>query len=241
MAQLDPTNTKLLCHFNGTNGATTYTSDDAYARTATFAASAQLSTAQKVFGTASLMLDEVNNDYLTFPASADFNLGTGAFTYGGRLYTGNLSSYTDSEWYFLLGHNDTDAGGAWLYHFPGETVLFGFSNSGSSFEYWTALSDNTWYAWEWNRDSNGYFYLFINGTLALFDDGQPTVTVNITATNPFRLGASTWGRIWGTFHIDELYIIKGQALHTSNYTPETEEYTIPTGGYMTTNKGYWGA
>lgn len=72
-------NVKLLCGFDGVDGATSYTEESAAARTATFVANAQLDTAFQKFGTASLLLDGTG-DGLTFPASADFRLGSAPFT-----------------------------------------------------------------------------------------------------------------------------------------------------------------
>lgn len=64
----------LLCGFNGVDGATS-TTDEAKAKAITFVGNAQLDTAQKKFGTASLLLDGTG-DYLTLADSLDWRLGS---------------------------------------------------------------------------------------------------------------------------------------------------------------------
>lgn len=229
--ELDRDMTKLLCHFDGTNGQTTYTSDDANARTATFFNSAQLSTAQKVFGTASLLLASATRDYITL--SGGLTLETSDFTHGGRLYTGDLSS-AGEEFYFLLGSDNIyDNGeGFTIYHYTASHGLNGVrfqllfnTNNGISAPT-SILSDNTWYSWEWDR-KDGVFYFFLNGTLLYIDSSH--TSSSILEINPIQVGRANWGFEWGTFYLDELYTIKGQALHTSDYTPETEAYTLSGG------------
>ena len=61
----------------GKIGRTQSTGEDYHA--VTFNADAQLDTAQKKFGTASLLLDGTG-DYLSIPTSTEFGFGTGAFT-----------------------------------------------------------------------------------------------------------------------------------------------------------------
>jgi hypothetical protein len=69
--------TKLLVHFDGTDGARTHTAETG--QTVTFASgTAQLDTAQKKFGTASLFLDG-DSDYVMVPDSDDFDLGASNF------------------------------------------------------------------------------------------------------------------------------------------------------------------
>jgi len=69
----------LLLHGDGANGSTTFTDHSATAKTATAYGNAQISTAQSKYGGASIKLDGAG-DYLTFPDSADFALGSADFT-----------------------------------------------------------------------------------------------------------------------------------------------------------------
>ena len=65
-------NLKLLLHFDGSDGATTTTDSSNNERTITLAGDAQLDTAQKKFGTASLLLDG-NGDLASAADDGDFD------------------------------------------------------------------------------------------------------------------------------------------------------------------------
>ena len=73
-------NTLVLYHFDGSDTSTTFTDSSSHSRTLTAVGNAQLDTAQKKFGTASLLLDGTG-DACTLAASADWVFGTGDFTY----------------------------------------------------------------------------------------------------------------------------------------------------------------
>lgn len=64
---------KLLLHLNGTDGATATTDTSNSAHTINFAGTAQLDTAQKKFGTASLLLDGDSDD-INIADSVDWDL-----------------------------------------------------------------------------------------------------------------------------------------------------------------------
>ncbi|MBL7070810.1 MAG: S8 family serine peptidase [Candidatus Omnitrophica bacterium] len=68
-------NTKLLLHSNGTDGSTTFTDSSDSDHTLTANGSAQIDTAEKKFGTASLLLNGTS-DYLTAPDSPDWDIFT---------------------------------------------------------------------------------------------------------------------------------------------------------------------
>ncbi len=67
----------LLLHFDGTDGSTAMVDESGH--TVTAVGNAQLDTAQKQSGTASLLLD-ASGDYLTIPDSDDFSFGANDFT-----------------------------------------------------------------------------------------------------------------------------------------------------------------
>jgi hypothetical protein len=75
----DNTATKLLLNFNGTDGATTTTDASPSAHTVSFEGNAQLDTAAKQFGTASLLLDGTN-DAVNIAADNDFDFSDDNYT-----------------------------------------------------------------------------------------------------------------------------------------------------------------
>ena len=75
----DNTATKLLLNFNGADGATTTTDASPSAHTVSFEGNAQLDTAAKQFGTASLLLDGTN-DAVNLAADNDFDFSDDNYT-----------------------------------------------------------------------------------------------------------------------------------------------------------------
>lgn len=71
--------TKVMLHCNGTDGSTTIEDSSSAPKTFTARGGAALDTAQKRFGTASLLLDGVD-DYIDTPDHDDFALGSDPLT-----------------------------------------------------------------------------------------------------------------------------------------------------------------
>ena len=96
-------NTKLLMHFDGVDGSTTFTDSSSGSHSISGVGGAQLDTAQKKFGTASLLLDG-NSDGLSIPASSDWVYGTGDFTIEWWVRFNDLGSANIS--FYLNGTHD---------------------------------------------------------------------------------------------------------------------------------------
>ncbi len=79
----------LLVDADGDDGATAYTERSDNAAVATFVGSGQLDTAQFKFGTASILLDG-NSDYVTFPDTTAFTLGSEDFVIEGWVRLNSL-------------------------------------------------------------------------------------------------------------------------------------------------------
>lgn len=72
-------NTILLAYMDGADGAIAYTSDDYWGRVFSFFGNAQLDTAEYKYGISSVLFDGLN-DYITLPASTDWQFGSNDFT-----------------------------------------------------------------------------------------------------------------------------------------------------------------
>jgi hypothetical protein len=210
-------NTVLLTNY--TNGGIT---DAAAKGVLETAGGAGISTAQSKFGGSSIYLDGTG-DYLTFPSSQGFAMGTGDFTFEG--------------WVYATGSDAADATGI----FQQGTSLFPTSLTNSlavairpvsatirwhtyaknTFQDSTAtVSLNTWY----------HFAFVRNGTTTtLYIDGSSVITVtsdNTDYTGTF-LGV---GSIYGTVntnwegYINDLRITKGYARYTANFTAPTAAF-----------------
>src|SRR3990167_8969973 len=106
--------TKLLLHGDGSDASTTIT--DEIGKTVTAVGNAQLDTAQKKFGTASILLDGTG-DYATVPDSDDWNFGAGDFTID---FWVRFNGVAESE---AFCGQDQDATNHWYFAWDGTTTL----------------------------------------------------------------------------------------------------------------------
>lgn len=211
-------NTKLLLHFNGTNGATTTTDDDGGARTAksiTVVGNAQVSTAQAKFGSASCLMDGTGDGL--FIDSSEF-LFSGAYTY---------------EWWVYKSATPTDLkalGGQGAQFSNNQAFLF-MNTSNQIIVYLggtlritstATIANNTWTHVALTKDSSGVHRLFIGGTL------QATTFTDATAvggSSGFHFGrepsAST--RSWNGY-LDE-FRVSNTARYTATFTPSASAFT----------------
>lgn len=217
---------KLLCHYNGVDGQQTYTSDDLNARVASFFDGAELDSALKKFGTTSLRLEGAG-DYITFPASNDFNFGSGDLTMETFF---RISQLPEPGELFCFFDHWQDATRFWTFGLVRDDfttncrLSFLVYNSGiviyitSSF---AAYNINQWYHAAVVRSGNNY-YLFLDGTLVASLSNSNT---HPDITGPLYIGYY----VTATYYIgwlDEQRILKGYARWTSDFTPPTQEYTI---------------
>jgi hypothetical protein len=166
------------------------------------------------------------DDYLSIPDSDDWNFGSGDFTV---------------EFWIRRGATDIrhtpiyqcDSGGTAASTSFGATIfadnimhfrICSGSNLYDAVSTGTILSD-IWYHIAGVRDGNT-LRLFINGT----QDGSVDVT-GVTANNstyPLVIGKT--GQYDGSQQfrgfMDEIRIVKGEALYTTNFTPPSEPFTI---------------
>lgn len=220
-AEATPANTVLLIHADGTDTSQTFTDDSDSAHTVTANGNAQVDTAQKKFGTGSLLCDGTG-DYLSIADSTDF-------AFGGNNYTQEFwvrISAGQADYDSLLGQwGGSNPNRATLIYFMAtEKIHWGYN--GAELDHLisdSALSTNTWYHVAVERNSSTSTKLFIDGT------AQTTVyttdyTVN-DATQDMQLcsqnGASNEFAGW----MEEILIVNAAIYGGSNFTPPTTAYT----------------
>jgi hypothetical protein len=113
-------NVALLLPFDGADGATAATDYSPTPKTVTFAGNAQLDTANKKWGNASLLLDGTG-DYLSIPDHADWDLGTGDYTVEAWVY---LADTTGSGVVVQIGTYTGATSGAVWYIENGKLTVF---------------------------------------------------------------------------------------------------------------------
>lgn len=218
MAGLDA-NTLLLAHFNGDDGSTAdYTAETG--QTISLEGTAQLDTAQKVFGTASFLLDG-NSDYGTVPNSTNWNFGTYA-TIDCRI---RLASLPSSGGSVTICSRGSDTSNLWSFRVSNVSGSYylRFNQSGTIIDTLQsyAFSTNTWYHVAWVKNGNDHL-LFVNGNqIGSTVTDADAITEFTTVLNIGKYqDASRWFPGW----IEE-FRVSNIARWTSNFTPPTEAYS----------------
>ena len=172
---------------------------------------AKLSTTQKKFGSASLLLDGTG-DYISMGANDDFGFGTGDFTLECFIRPNTVSGVqTVFDFRAGLSSDITPTlesnGTALTLNVAGVTRITGGT-----------LSANTWHHITVSR---------FMGTTKLYLDGTKVGSSYIDANNygaskPLRIGATFGGLTGVNGYIDEVHITKGLARYTSD-----SGFTVP--------------
>ena len=155
---------------------------------------------------------------------ADFNMGSGAFTFDWQAKFNDTSTDTDFTRGFFNADDGAGSGYRCTYHWSSNTIrVYSDDNTQFSSSSWTP-TPGTFYHIEIARDSN---------TLYFFVDGVATGTADVTGKtfntngNDLNVGpgkgqSGSEGRMYGV--LDEFRVSKGIARHTSGFTPPVAEY-----------------
>ena len=208
-------NTELLLHIDGSNNSTSFVDSSKNGFTVTAVGNAKISTDQSKFGGSSAVFDGTG-DYLTLGGEAAFAFGTGDFTIEMWVYFNTISG--DGFLYDSRGPN-----GLYPSIYRNGSVIRYFTNSANRIASGTVAA-NQWYHVAVVR-SGGTTALFLNGSQqGTYAD---TNTYLNDALRPI-IGAVGQSGFVGVSslngYIDELRIVKGRALYTSNFTPERKPY-----------------
>lgn len=212
----------LAVTFDGADAATSAQDFGPSNRTLTFLGNAQLDTAQKKFGTASLLLDGTG-DAVSVPDSDDWAFGTGEFTVHGWV---RFASLTGNQ--SLVSHYDANGNQrGWIFRYDGGNDQFRFISTSDGSTFNTAvvssvlgLATGTWYHFAVDRDAGGNVRLYLDGTQVANTAMGSTI---FNASTDLLVGAlrtspsSALGEE-ANAHVDEVEIIKGHALWGGAFT-----------------------
>lgn len=215
--------TSLLLHFDGSNGSTTFIDSSPNAATVTAHGDAAISTAESKFGGASVHFDGYG-DYLTVPHSTDFEFGTGDFTI--EFWFWAASDAPGEAVTVSFGGGYPDGMEAYVKNVSGMARLEFACNDGDGWS-GASMSGNEAALEAWNHAAivrhNGVVTGYLNGVTA------GTTSDFDGALDSDAGDATVGGRTWGAYfsgYIDELRIVKGVALYTSNFTPPTAPLAV---------------
>jgi hypothetical protein len=187
---------------------------------------------QRFIGENSLYVTTGNT--VAFVNDDSFNFGKGDFSIA---WSENLTAATASGASLIVSNGNTASGysGIMFGYNSGANRYLYMSSNGSNWDIANALSLgtiasclNTWVDWELSRHGNT-FYVFKNGVLIL--------TFTSTLAIYYNKDWYTWYGIYlnvawlGIAYVCEFIVTKGNCLHTMEFTPNTEAYTIQLGNF----------
>lgn len=226
----------LLLHCDGPNTSTSF--PDISGHTATANGNAQISTANSKFGNSSALFDGVG-DWIQFPDSVDWTIGTGDFTFELFVKSAGNGAYDQ-----IAGQRD--AAGTDLAPFTlcrnnlANTVLLGYRASGGgtvSIASTTAVFDNLWHHLAIVRNGTSY-KLYIDGVA----DNSLTLPSGYSfydSADVFSIGrAGAYNGQYFAGNIDEVRFTKGVARYTANFTPPTAPFPNGFDQYWSATKLY---
>ena len=216
---------RLMLHLNGADASTTIT-DEMARHTVTCNGSAQLDTAQKKWGTASLLLDGTG-DYLSIPNSEDWN----------------IAAVADEDWTidFWVKHADhagtekyivqyEDATNYWeIEHADGSGMLFQLVSGGAVIIATTAageITDTNWHHIALCRVADEYG-LYLDGAQIGYTQDASLDTL----TGSLYVGANGAPASYFDGWIDELRIDKHNHFGAAPNVGKTDTITEPTAEY----------
>jgi hypothetical protein len=218
-------NVSLLLNGDGTNGSQAFVDSSLDPKTITAYGNAQISTAQKKYGTGSMYFDG-NGDYLSLPSN---------------LLAFGSADYTIECWCNITAHQ----GNAGILNTVGSgitstnCVVLEFNGAANTLGFWVPaasaaayvisgsvnVSDGAWHHIAVCR-SGSSTKMFVDGVQdGSTYTGSYTITETTAATyigsGAFNLSARTI-----TGYIDDIRITKGIARYTANFTPPTQLLTL---------------
>ena len=205
--------TKLLLHCDGADAGTTFTDSSDSAHTVTANGNAQIDTAQFKFGTASGLFDGTG-DYLSVPDHADWDFGTGDFTIDFWVRFNVVGDAVFIDRNTTADFTVSYVSGSLTFQIGGGAVLA---------PAWTPAA-NTWYHIAAVRNGTNCF-LFVNGTQL---GATGTNSTNINSATAINIGRISSGTLNLNGWLDEIRIVKGSAVFTSNFSVPDSPYELET-------------
>jgi hypothetical protein len=191
----------------------------------------QLSTTQKKYGTTSLYFDGTG-DYITLPASAGLDFGTGNLTIELWFYWAGASWSTNNDLIGSLGYYTVGKNGNWMFNVRNSTAIaFAIYNgqsdtSGSAWDYTVpTISVQAWHHVALVR-SNGLFSVYLDGVKSV------TTVANASAMSDggasgIKIGGLTYpSNTYWNGYIADFRFTKGIARYTTHFVPPSAALPI---------------
>lgn len=214
------TNVASLLRFEGADGSTSIVDQRGKAWTSSGAASARISTTGQSFGTGCLLL---TNGTISSPDSVDWHFGAGDFTIQAWVTPANTSQIGA-----IVAQWDGSSGRSFVVYQVSGALQFSYSTDGSN----STNAFSTAVAWSTSTPQHiaiscvaGVVRGFFNGVQV---GANHTLLAGLAnSVRPITVGNEGSGTNQFNGRIDELEIIKGVGLYSSNFTPPTAASVDP--------------
>jgi hypothetical protein len=212
-AGVDSTDVKLLIHGNVGSGQS-FADSSLSNHTVTASGNVTHSTTESKFSGGSIYFDGAG-DNLTIPASGDWDVGTGDWTFECWAYTVT----TSGAGYFFDTRSASYTGNFSLYR-SGTSLVY-YAQSTSMIIVSTAFALNTWHHIAVVR-SGSTVTLYVDGTSI----GSATDANDYQGLAPFTIGARYTSENYWYGYQDEFRFTKGISLWTQDFTPPARRDTL---------------
>jgi len=218
------TNTKLLL-----NMADGQAIDSAAQNNLTLYGTAKTSTAQKKFGTASLLLDG-NSDYVSFAdtdAKSMFNFGASKWTIEGWFYQENDAGSSSNSHSIISRWDNQNSDKGFIFRITdssGQKLQWLHTTDGSTNVVYTdsrTISNDTWYHFALVKNDN--LTLYLNGTGAVLNSSTFTIASTTIPTWIGSVHESGSPSQYFDGYIDDLRV-SHMARYTSDFTAPTAAF-----------------
>jgi len=240
--------TLLLLHGDGSDASTTITDSSSNAYACTAVGNAQIDTAQKKYGTGSILFDATGDYVQIADAAWDSVFGTNPWTF--ELWA-RFAAVTGSNQTFIskggYGAVTGDVEGySWKYNAGAQPSEVSFTHLDATPTLDVNPTSNTktfvvdtWYHFSLVRESDGQYYFYVDGVSqgTLSGDNPDTAAIDSTSASDLRIGAS-WDAsssvgLFFNGHIDELRI-SDSVRYPSGTTFTPNQSATATGNFIST-------
>ena len=221
-------NTVLLVHSDTTDTSTTFTDSSGNGHTLTAQGNAQHTTDAMKWGKTSIQTAAAG-DYISIPDSANWNMGSGAFT----IDFWNYHTTAATPEFFSQQQSSPNLEDAVYSYDGGTSATFRIRSADSAlavanFSH-AAFSANIWYHIAFIRGWGGS----ANNLACCINGVQQGATFDITGvswpelTGTFNIGSYYYDGAWvsGEKELDEFRVVKGEAMWTNQFIPPAGPYS----------------
>jgi len=222
--------TRLLLNFTGTNNSTVFTDSSSSNHTVTPYGNAKISTTQSKPSGGSSGYFDGTGDYLDIPYNTVFNLSSGPWTLEAWFYATSLPSDMTVSSVGIISKDRNGSSFDYNINVAQNGILFGCNNladSSSLLFCYTTISTNIWHHVAIVSDGLEC-RVYLNGILINSKTFSGSFIMTNATNSNISIGCNSSinnPNAFFTGYIDDVRIIRGRALYSSNFTPLSSQLT----------------